>query len=91
MSEMIDHFKRWFRKDQIAIPHGTITRYSNYGCRCNACTEATEPMTSKVDTFINPHSGYKPVNLENIEEVAPPRETGVLTSARWGKSSFGFG
>ena len=88
---MKNWFSRLFKKDQIAIPHGTITRYSNYGCRCTACTEATEPMTSKIDTFINPQSGYKPVDLEDLE-IAPPKEmTGVLTSTRWGKSSFGLG
>ena len=83
-------FHRHARTADIDVPHGTITRYSNYGCRCTACTEATEPMTSKIDTFINPRSGYKPVDLEDLE-IAPPKETGVLTNTRWGKSSFGFG
>ena len=89
---MKNWFNRLFQKNQdIDIPHGTITRYANFGCRCTACTEATQPMSSGIDTHINPASGYKPIDFEEIvAEVAETKEVGVLTSTRWGKSSFGL-
>lgn len=33
-------YKAWWRENKAVVVHGTKARGANYGCRCDACTEA---------------------------------------------------